>query len=37
MLAILRQRLTSTARDEIQVAAAEQLKITRIRLEQIAP
>ena len=37
MLNLLRRRLTNTAGEELEIAAAEQLKITRIRLERIAP
>jgi 2-oxo-4-hydroxy-4-carboxy-5-ureidoimidazoline decarboxylase len=37
MLALLQQRLAHDPDDEIRVAAAEQAKITRIRLERIAP
>jgi 2-oxo-4-hydroxy-4-carboxy-5-ureidoimidazoline decarboxylase len=37
MLALLRQRLSNDPRVEIEIAAAEQAKITRIRLERIAP
>ena len=37
LLAILKARLTNTPEDEIQCAAAEQAKITRLRLEKIAP
>ena len=37
MLALLRERLANDADIEIRVAAAEQAKITRIRLEKIAP
>jgi 2-oxo-4-hydroxy-4-carboxy-5-ureidoimidazoline decarboxylase len=37
MLTMLRRRLSNTAGVEIEIAAAEQLKITRIRLEQLAP
>ncbi len=35
MLALLRARLLNDPRDEIRVAAAEQAKITRIRLEKL--
>src|SRR6266568_4928813 len=35
MLALLRARLLTDPRDEIRVAAAEQAKITRIRLEKL--
>jgi 2-oxo-4-hydroxy-4-carboxy-5-ureidoimidazoline decarboxylase len=37
MLALLRDRLHNRPDDEIRIAAAEQMKITRIRLEKIAP
>jgi 2-oxo-4-hydroxy-4-carboxy-5-ureidoimidazoline decarboxylase len=37
MLDLLRQRLAHTPEEEIAVAAAEQGKITRIRLEKLAP
>ncbi len=37
MLELLTQRLGNNAEAEIRLAAAEQLKITRIRLERIAP
>jgi 2-oxo-4-hydroxy-4-carboxy-5-ureidoimidazoline decarboxylase len=37
MLAILEQRLSHCPKDEIKLAAAEQAKITRIRLEKLAP
>jgi 2-oxo-4-hydroxy-4-carboxy-5-ureidoimidazoline decarboxylase len=37
MLAMLRQRLSNDPGIEIKIAAAEQAKITRIRLERIAP
>jgi 2-oxo-4-hydroxy-4-carboxy-5-ureidoimidazoline decarboxylase len=37
MLEILNRRLTHSPDDEIKVAAAEQLKITRIRLEKLTP
>ena len=37
MLAILERRLSHCPEDEIKLAAAEQAKITRIRLEKIAP
>jgi 2-oxo-4-hydroxy-4-carboxy-5-ureidoimidazoline decarboxylase len=37
MLALLRQRLSHDPDLELMVAAAEQAKITRIRLERIAP
>jgi 2-oxo-4-hydroxy-4-carboxy-5-ureidoimidazoline decarboxylase len=37
MLALLRLRLSNEPDYEIKVAAAEQAKITRIRLERIAP
>jgi 2-oxo-4-hydroxy-4-carboxy-5-ureidoimidazoline decarboxylase len=37
MLALLRERLSNDPDREIRVAAAEQAKITRIRLEKIAP
>jgi 2-oxo-4-hydroxy-4-carboxy-5-ureidoimidazoline decarboxylase len=37
MLALLRQRLSNDPDIEIKIAAAEQAKITRIRLERIAP
>jgi len=37
MLALLRLRLANDAEDEIKLAAAEQAKITRLRLERIAP
>ncbi len=35
MLAILRSRLANDPEDELQMAAAEQSKITRIRLEKL--
>jgi 2-oxo-4-hydroxy-4-carboxy-5-ureidoimidazoline decarboxylase len=37
MLAILKQRLSHCPEDEIKLAAAEQAKITRIRLEKLTP
>jgi 2-oxo-4-hydroxy-4-carboxy-5-ureidoimidazoline decarboxylase len=37
MLELLRQRLVSDVEAEINLAAAEQMKITLIRLERIAP
>jgi 2-oxo-4-hydroxy-4-carboxy-5-ureidoimidazoline decarboxylase len=37
MLALLKARLGNDAGDEIKVAAGEQAKITRIRLEKLAP
>ena len=37
MLELLTQRLGNAAEAEIKLAAGEQLKITRIRLERIAP
>jgi 2-oxo-4-hydroxy-4-carboxy-5-ureidoimidazoline decarboxylase len=37
MLALLRERLTNDPDREIRVAAAEQAKIARIRLEKLAP
>ena len=37
MLEILETRLTHSPEEEIRCAAAEQAKITRIRLEKIAP
>lgn len=37
MLHILQSRLSNSAEDEIKIAAAEQLKITRIRLEKLCP
>ncbi len=37
MLALLGQRLSNDPDVEIKIAAAEQMKITRIRLERIAP
>jgi 2-oxo-4-hydroxy-4-carboxy-5-ureidoimidazoline decarboxylase len=37
MLTILKRRLSHSPDDEIKLAAAEQAKITRIRLEKIAP
>jgi OHCU decarboxylase len=37
MLELLRRRLSSDAESEMKVAAGEQIKITRIRLERIAP
>jgi 2-oxo-4-hydroxy-4-carboxy-5-ureidoimidazoline decarboxylase len=37
MLALLRQRLPNDPDREIRIAAAEQAKITRIRLENLAP
>jgi 2-oxo-4-hydroxy-4-carboxy-5-ureidoimidazoline decarboxylase len=35
MLALLRSRLAHAAEDEIRVAAAEQARITRLRLEKL--
>jgi OHCU decarboxylase len=37
MLGLLTQRLGNDAEAEIKIAAGEQMKITRIRLERIAP
>jgi len=37
MLTLLKERLSNDAREELANAAAEQAKITRIRLEKIAP
>ncbi len=37
MLELLRQRLSNAAPAEIKLAAGEQMKITKIRLERIAP
>jgi 2-oxo-4-hydroxy-4-carboxy-5-ureidoimidazoline decarboxylase len=37
MLSLLRERLSNDADREVRVAAAEQAKITRIRLEKMAP
>jgi 2-oxo-4-hydroxy-4-carboxy-5-ureidoimidazoline decarboxylase len=37
MLAILRERLANDPDREIRIAAAEQAKITQLRLEKIAP
>jgi 2-oxo-4-hydroxy-4-carboxy-5-ureidoimidazoline decarboxylase len=37
MLALLRERLNNTPEEELRVAAAEQEKITRIRLEKLCP
>jgi 2-oxo-4-hydroxy-4-carboxy-5-ureidoimidazoline decarboxylase len=37
MLGILKARLTNTPEDEIRCAAVEQAKITRLRLEKVAP
>jgi 2-oxo-4-hydroxy-4-carboxy-5-ureidoimidazoline decarboxylase len=37
MLELLRQRLSNEADAEIKIAAAEQMKITLLRLERIAP
>jgi OHCU decarboxylase len=37
MLAILSQRLPNDRQAELELAAGEQMKITRIRLERIAP
>ena len=37
MLELLRERLSNDPEAEIKLAAAEQMKITRIRLERIAP
>jgi 2-oxo-4-hydroxy-4-carboxy-5-ureidoimidazoline decarboxylase len=37
MLALIRERLSNDPEVEIQAAAAEQAKITRIRLEKLAP
>jgi OHCU decarboxylase len=37
MLAAIESRLLHSAEDEIRFAAAEQAKITRLRLEKIAP
>jgi 2-oxo-4-hydroxy-4-carboxy-5-ureidoimidazoline decarboxylase len=35
MLHLLRQRLPNAPADELQIAAAEQMKITRLRLEKL--
>jgi 2-oxo-4-hydroxy-4-carboxy-5-ureidoimidazoline decarboxylase len=35
MLTLLRERLPHDPRDEIRIAAGEQAKITRIRLEKL--
>ncbi len=35
MLALLRARLSNTAADELRIAATEQSKITRLRLEKL--
>jgi 2-oxo-4-hydroxy-4-carboxy-5-ureidoimidazoline decarboxylase len=35
MLALLEQRLPNTAENEIQIAAGEQAKITRLRMEKL--
>ncbi len=37
MLTVLKARLTNYPAEEIKIAAGEQAKITRIRLEKIAP
>jgi 2-oxo-4-hydroxy-4-carboxy-5-ureidoimidazoline decarboxylase len=37
MLELLKQRLSNDPETEIKLAAGEQMKITRIRLERIAP
>lgn len=37
MLALLEQRLTHDPAQELAIAAAEQAKITRLRLEKLAP
>ncbi|MFI5460746.1 MAG: 2-oxo-4-hydroxy-4-carboxy-5-ureidoimidazoline decarboxylase [Isosphaerales bacterium] len=37
MLSLLGRRLANDAEDEIRIAAAEQAKITRLRLERIVP
>jgi 2-oxo-4-hydroxy-4-carboxy-5-ureidoimidazoline decarboxylase len=37
MLALLRERLSNELGREIELAAAEQAKITRLRLEKLAP
>jgi 2-oxo-4-hydroxy-4-carboxy-5-ureidoimidazoline decarboxylase len=37
LLGILKARLANTSEDEIQCAAAEHAKITRLRLEKVAP
>ncbi len=37
MLALLKERLTNDAGLELKIAAGEQAKITRIRLEKFAP
>jgi 2-oxo-4-hydroxy-4-carboxy-5-ureidoimidazoline decarboxylase len=35
MLALLEHRLPNMAEDEIQIAAGEQAKITRLRMEKL--
>ena len=37
MLSILKSRMDNDPRDELRVAAAEQAKITRLRLEKLTP
>jgi len=37
MLALLEQRIENSAAEELRVAAAEQAKITRLRLEKLPP
>jgi 2-oxo-4-hydroxy-4-carboxy-5-ureidoimidazoline decarboxylase len=37
MLALLRQRLGNDPEEELRIAAGEQEKITRLRLERLAP
>lgn len=37
MLALLRQRLANSFEDELKIASAEQKKITKFRMEKIAP
>ena len=37
MLALLRARIDNPADVELRIAAAEQAKITRLRLEKLSP
>ena len=37
MLALLRARIDNPADTELRIAAGEQAKITRLRLEKLAP
>jgi 2-oxo-4-hydroxy-4-carboxy-5-ureidoimidazoline decarboxylase len=37
MLALLRARIDNPAETELRIAAAEQAKITRLRLEKLVP